>query len=111
MMKKMMMTGVASAVFALATGTAMAAAPADWSKIEATDVDLLYPGVSPVEWIMRGPSHGGARVLKRGETCMGCHSEEIGDMGQLIASGGRLSQPRFPARLLYQRQGTSCSRW
>lgn len=101
MMKKMMMTGVASAVWALAAGSAMAAAPADWSKVAATNVDLLYPGVSPVEWITRGPSHGGARVLKRGETCMGCHSEEIGDMGRLIASGGKIEPTPIPGKAAF----------
>lgn len=98
MMKKMIMTGIASSVLALSAGSALAAAPSDWSKISATDVDLLYPGVSPVEWIMRGPSHGGARVLKRGETCMGCHSEEIADMGQLIVSGGKIEPTPIPGK-------------
>lgn len=88
-MKKMMMTGVASAILALSAGSALAAAP-DWGKVPATDVPLLYPGVSPVEWIMKGTEHGGARVLRRGETCVGCHSEEVGDMGQLIVSGKKI---------------------
>ena len=40
----------------------MAAAPADWSSVAATDVTLFYPGVSPVEWITKGTEHGGARA-------------------------------------------------
>lgn len=89
-MKKIMMSNLAGAALALSASMAMAAAPTDWSKVAAINVELLYPGVSPVEWIMRGPSHGGARVLRRGETCMGCHSEEIPDMGQLIVSGNKI---------------------
>lgn len=100
-MKKMMMTGVASAVFALATGTAMAAAPANWGSVPATDVDLLYPGVSPIEWITKGTEHGGARVLRRGETCAGCHSEEIGDMGRLIVSGGKIEPTPIPGKAAF----------
>jgi hypothetical protein len=68
----------------------MAAAPADWNSVAATDVTLFYPGVSPVEWITKGTEHGGARALKKGETCAGCHSEEAGDMGAKMASGKKL---------------------
>lgn len=89
-MKKIILTSAAGALLALAANSASAAAPADWEKVAATDITLLYPGVSPVEWITKGTEHGGARVLRRGETCTGCHSEEIGDMGKLIASGKKI---------------------
>lgn len=85
-----MLTSVASVFLALAAGSTIAAAPTDWSKVPETNITLLYPGVSPIEWITKGTEHGGARVLRKGETCAGCHSEEIGDMGKLIASGGKI---------------------
>ena len=89
-MKKTMMTSATGVIFALAAGSALAAAPADWSKVAETNITLLYPGVSPVEWITKGTEHGGARVLRKGETCAGCHSEEVSSMGQLIASGSKI---------------------
>ena len=36
-------------------------------------ITVLYPGASPLEWITKGAEHGGARALKKGETCAGCH--------------------------------------
>lgn len=97
-MKKIMMTSLAGAIFTLTAGSALAAAPADWSKVPATSISLLYPGVSPIEWITKGTEHGGARVLRKGETCAGCHSEEVGDMGQLIASGGKIEPSPIPGK-------------
>ncbi len=89
-MKKTMMASAVGAILAFGAGGALAAAPADWSKVEATSISLLYPGVSPIEWIMKGTEHGGARALKKGETCVECHSEEVGDMGKKIASGEKI---------------------
>lgn len=89
-MNKTMLISAAGALLAFAAGSASAAAPADWGKVAATDIPLFYPGVSPVEWVTKGTEHGGARVLRRGETCAGCHSEEVGDMGTLIASGKKI---------------------
>lgn len=71
-------------------GSAAAAPPADWSGVPATDVVLFYPGVSPLEWITKGTEHGGARALRKGETCVDCHSEEIADMGAKIVSGTKI---------------------
>lgn len=62
-MKKIMMTSLAGAIFTLTAGSALAAAPADWSKVPATSISLLYPGVSPIEWITKGTEHGGARTM------------------------------------------------
>ena len=74
-MKKTMIAGAVGAFLALGAGSAMAAAP-DWGKVEATDITLFYPGVSPLEWIQKGTEHGGARGLKKDETCGDCHSFE-----------------------------------
>lgn len=89
-MNRTIITAVAGAVLALGTGGATAAAPADWSKVAAKDITLFHPGVSPLEWITKGTEHGGARALKKGETCADCHSDETGDMGKKMASGQKL---------------------
>ena len=81
-MKKTLMASAVGAVIAFGAQSAMAAAPADWSSVAATDVTLFYPGVSPVEWITKGTEHA--------RRCAGCHSEEAGDMGAKMASGQKL---------------------
>ena len=88
-MKKTMIAAAVGTVLALGTGSALAAAP-DWGKVEAKDITLFYPGVSPLEWIQKGSAHGGARALKKGETCADCHHEETADMGKKIASGQKI---------------------
>jgi hypothetical protein len=89
-MNKTLIASAITAALALAAAQAHAAPPADWSKVPATDITLFYPGVSPLEWITKGTEHGGARALKKGETCAGCHSEETADMGKKIVSGATL---------------------
>lgn len=74
----------------LLTPAAQAAPPADWSAVPATEITLFYPGVAAVEWITKGTEHGGARALRKGETCADCHSDEARDMGQKIVSGQKL---------------------
>jgi len=81
----------ASAVgLSLALGAAGAIASPDWGKIPARDVTIFYPGVSPIEWITKGTDHGGARGLKKGESCAACHDEETADMGQKMAAGQKI---------------------
>jgi len=79
----------AAAAFAVAAGGALAAPP-DWSKVPAKKITVFYPGVSPMEWIMRGTEHGGARGIKKGETCAGCHDDETADMGKKMVSGQKI---------------------
>ncbi|MBP6899292.1 MAG: hypothetical protein KBC73_04330 [Burkholderiaceae bacterium] len=76
--------GAAGGLFA--GSSALAAAP-DWSKVPAKSITLFYPGASPIEWITKGSEHGGARALKKGESCASCHQEEAADMGKKLASG------------------------
>lgn len=57
-----------------ATGSAFAAP--DWNKVQARKVMVFYPGTSGIEWIMKGTEHGGAKGLKKGERCIGCHEDE-----------------------------------
>ncbi|MBN8504425.1 MAG: hypothetical protein J0L58_08100 [Burkholderiales bacterium] len=84
-MKRIAITAWA-ALLAAGLPTAQAAAP-DWGKVPAAKFTLLYAGVSPIEWITKGSEHGGARALKKGETCASCHHEEAADMGKKIVSG------------------------
>ncbi|MFO1220622.1 MAG: ethylbenzene dehydrogenase-related protein [Burkholderiaceae bacterium] len=80
----------------LAFGAAMAmagsafAAPPDWSKVTGRTITVFYPGASPTEWIMKGSEHGGARALKKGETCASCHNDEAADMGKKMATGQKI---------------------
>lgn len=89
-MKKTMIAGALGVVCAIGFSAAHAAPPADWSKVAATSITLFYPGVSPMEWITKGTEHGGARALKKGDTCADCHSDETDKMGQLISSGEKI---------------------
>jgi hypothetical protein len=79
---------LALAALAACSG-ALAAAP-DWVKVPGKTITILYPGASPVEWIMKGSEHGGARALKKGETCASCHHDEAADMGKKMATGQKL---------------------
>lgn len=91
-MKHARVCGVAAALFALAPITSVAAAP-DWAKVSAKTVPVLYPGASPIEWITKGSEHGGARALRKGESCASCHHDEAADMGKKMASGQKI-EPR-----------------
>lgn len=81
---------LAAAVAATFAAGGALAAPPDWSKVPAKKITAFYPGASPMEWIMKGTEHGGARALKKGETCASCHDEEAADMGKKMVSGQKL---------------------
>jgi len=81
--------GAVAAALVVAVGAANAAAP-DWSKVTGKAITVFYPGVSPIEWITKGTEHGGARALKKGESCASCHHEEAADMGKKMASGQKI---------------------
>jgi len=100
-MKKIMMANAISAALALTAFNALAAAPADWSAVPAIETGVFYPGVSPVEWITKGTEHGGARVLRKGETCAACHSEEIADMGEKMVSGKKIEPSPIPGKAAF----------
>ena len=86
---KMTSTLMLAAAAALAFGPASAAAP-DWSKVTGRTVTVFYPGASPLEWVTKGTEHGGARAMRKGETCASCHDAEAADMGKKMASGQKL---------------------
>ena len=88
MQKKLVASSIALAL-TCAAGGALAAAP-DWSKVPAKKITAFYPGVSPIEWITKGTEHGGAKGLKKGESCAACHDEEAADMGKKMVTGQKI---------------------
>ncbi|RLJ62760.1 ethylbenzene dehydrogenase-related protein [Sulfurisoma sediminicola] len=88
MNKKLIVSSIAT-MLACGAGTALAAAP-DWGKVPSKKITVFYPGVSPIEWIVKGTEHGGAKGLKKGESCASCHDEEAADMGKKMATGQKL---------------------
>lgn len=89
MHKQLIATSALSLVMALGAGGALAAAP-DWGKVPAKKMHVFYPGASPVEWIMNGVEHSGAKGLRKGEACTACHEEEVPTFGQKMASGEKI---------------------
>ncbi len=81
---------VLCAVAAAAVSLPAMAAPPDWAKVPAKAITVFYPGASPVEWITKGSEHGGARALRKGESCASCHHDEAADMGKKIVSGQKI---------------------
>lgn len=88
MQRKLIAATVALAASAMAGG-ALAAAP-DWGKVPAKKITVFYPGASPIEWITKGTEHGGAKGLKKGESCTACHEEEVADMGKKMVTGQKI---------------------
>jgi len=82
----MKIQAITAALLALSGASAFAAAP-DWGKAPAAKFTVFYPGTSPLEWVTKGTEHGGARALKKGESCASCHHDETADMGKKIVSG------------------------
>lgn len=87
-MQKLITASAVGLVFALGAGAAMAAP--DWSKAPGKKITIFYPGVSPIEWITKGTEHGGAKGLRKGETCAACHDEEAADMGKKMVTGQKI---------------------
>lgn len=115
MHKSLIATSALTLVMAVSAGSAMAAAP-DWGKVPATKMYVFYPGVSPVEWIMNGIEHSGAKGLRKGEPCTGCHQEEAEQLvlGQKMTSGEKIEpkpikgkSPGFPVNVQAANDGTN----
>ncbi len=62
----------------------------DWGKVPGKTITLFYPGVSPLEWVTKGAEHGGARAMRKGESCASCHHDEAADMGKKMATGQKI---------------------
>ena len=84
---------VLSALGLLMAGGAGLASATDAGKAPAKKITVFYPGSSGMEWVLKGTEHGGAKGVKKGETCIGCHvddrtgAEEAPDFGRKIISG------------------------
>lgn len=99
---KKLTAAIIGVTLGLSQGVAIAE-PADWSAIEAKEVTLFFPGISPMEWItgklrIDRARHGGARPFAQGDTCLDCHGEELADMGAKIASGETLEPDPLAGR-------------
>jgi hypothetical protein len=81
---------IASAVAAAFAAGGAFAAPPDWSKVPAKTITVFYPGVASIEWTQIGTEHGGARALRKGETCASCHHDEAAEMGKKMVTGQKL---------------------
>lgn len=89
--------GGAVAALVLATAPALAAVP-DWTRVPAAGITVFYPGVAPLEWVTKGTEHGGARAMRKGESCAGCHAEEAADMGQKMVTGQKIEPSPIPGK-------------
>lgn len=71
----------------------------DWSKASSREVMLFYPGQTPMEWILTGSLHGGARVYKKaGDRCFDCHEGEQESMGSKMVSGEKAETTPIPGK-------------
>jgi hypothetical protein len=105
---------VSSLAAVLALGAGAAQATPDWSKVPVKKTHVFYPGASPVEWIMNGVEHSGAKGLRKGEACTGCHEEELPTFGKKMVSGEKVEpkpikgkSPGFPVNVQAANDGTN----
>ena len=82
-----------------ATGTGWTADPQaiDWSRIPARSLTLFYPGESTYDWLV-GANHKGARSIRQGKACVGCHEDDETDLGNILVKGGRADTRRRQER-------------
>lgn len=81
------MVSVSILTLAMAAAVNVSHAAPDWSKAPSKKITLFYPGVASLEWTLKGVDHSGAKAMKSGETCAGCHDKEAADVGKKIVSG------------------------
>jgi cytochrome c-type protein NapC len=86
------------AITAAVAATAPALAAPDWSKAPARKAVLFFPGTSSMEWVLRGVEHGGAKAVKKNETCASCHDQEAADIGKKIVSGEKKELEATPVK-------------
>jgi cytochrome c-type protein NapC len=68
-------------------GSSPAFADPDWGKVPAKKVNVFYPGVASMEWMLNTQDHSGARAIRKGETCASCHDAETGEFARKIVEG------------------------
>jgi hypothetical protein len=89
-MNKQPLTRIAFALSLAVLASGVHAAAPDWTKTPSRKITVFYPGVSTIEWMVIGSEHGGARAMKKGETCASCHDAEAADMGKKMVTGQKL---------------------
>ncbi|GAO37151.1 cytochrome C552 [Sulfuricella sp. T08] len=87
MIKHLIAVSVLSLSMAGANGPVLAA---DVSQAPAKKIVVFYPGSSGMEWILKGTEHGGAKPVKRGEPCIGCHIDENKKMDESAEIGAKI---------------------
>ena len=98
MIRKTLVTAMLSAAILVIGASTSHAAP-NWSKAPAKKIILFYPGVSSLEWMLKGTEHGGARAMRAKETCGSCHEKEAADIGQKIVSGSKPELEKTPVKV------------
>lgn len=87
MNKKKMAIYAVGLVMAGVAGSVLAA---DVGKAPARKIPVFYPGSSGMEWILTGTEHGGAKGVKKGEACIGCHIDEKAGMDESAEIGAKI---------------------
>ena len=72
------------------SGAAIAAPPADWSKVPTKAVSLFYPGQSSYQWLRSKEHKRAFRKTEQGDSCASCHEGEEAEIGAKIVGGERL---------------------
>lgn len=83
-------TGIAAVIAAVLAVPAYAAP--DWDKVPAKTLEVFYPGVASLEWILDDAYHDGARNFRRGKSCVACHEDEVASLGKKTV-GGQKAEP------------------
>jgi len=84
----------ATYIFAFSSvGPAMAAPPADWSKIPAKTVNMFYPGLSTYEWLVSKEHKKGNTKVPEGVACVKCHEDDEEEIGDAIVEGDHPLEP------------------
>jgi hypothetical protein len=79
-----------SALGLVMAGAAMPALSADVGQAPAKKIVVFYPGSSGMEWILTGTEHGGAKGVKKGEACIGCHVDQKANMDESAEIGAKI---------------------
>lgn len=91
-MKNTLITASSLGLLLALSGGAFAA---DVSKAPSKKITVFYPGTASMEWVLKGTEHGGARAVKKSDTCLDCHvddrsgAEEAVEFGKKIVSGAK----------------------
>ena len=89
-LRKITLGVAAFGMLATVSGAALAAPPADWSKVATKSFKLFYPGQGSYQWLRSSEHKRADRKTTEGDSCISCHEGEEAEIGQKIVSGERL---------------------